>query len=51
MGEYAVFVWSCYGAVIVLMTALAFISWKNKKTDEKKLNALSKQLEEMNKQD
>ena len=51
MGEYAFFVWSCYGAVVVLMTVLAFTSWKDKKSDETKLNALSKQLEEMNKQD
>jgi len=51
MGEYAIFVWSCYGAVVVLMTVLAFINWKDKKADEKKLIILSKQLEEMNKQD
>jgi heme exporter protein CcmD len=51
MGEYAIFVWSCYGAVVVVMTALAYLSWKSKKSDEKLLDELNRQLEEMNAQD
>lgn len=45
MGEYAIFVWPCYGAVVVLLSALGFSSWKNKRDDEKKLNELQQELE------
>lgn len=51
MGEYAYFVWPCYIAVVVIMTALGFISWKSKNTDEKKLKDLSDQLETMKNQE
>lgn len=51
MGEYAYFVWPCYIAVVVIMTGLGFISWKNKKDDEKKLKELSDQLENMRNQE
>ena len=46
MGEYAIFVWPCYGAVVVLRTVLGFLSWKSKRDDEKKLKALQQELEE-----
>ncbi|MDA0707597.1 MAG: heme exporter protein CcmD [Proteobacteria bacterium] len=49
MGEYGVFVWPCYGAVVGIMALLGFISWKNKTDDEKKLSLLESQLK--NKQD
>ncbi|MBT5073777.1 MAG: heme exporter protein CcmD [Kordiimonadaceae bacterium] len=47
MGEYGIFVWPCYGAVVVLLTALCYLSWKNKRDDEKELSILQKQYEEL----
>lgn len=47
MGEYAIFVWPCYGAVVVLLAVLGYSSWKNKRDDEKKLSELQRELEIM----
>lgn len=51
MGEYAIFVWPSYSAVIVLMAILGYLSWKNKRDDEKKLNALNSKLANTQAQD
>jgi heme exporter protein CcmD len=50
MGEYAIFVWLCYGAVILVLTALCYSSWNNKRSDEKKLRALQQEHEEVQSQ-
>jgi heme exporter protein CcmD len=44
MGEYGIFVWPCYGAVIILLGIYGFSSWKNKRTDVKKYNELKEKL-------
>jgi heme exporter protein CcmD len=51
MGEYAVFVWSCYGAVVVILTGLCIQSWTAKRRDEKELENLQSRFDELNKQD
>ena len=51
MGEYAIFVWPCYGAVVVLLTVLCYSSWNSKRADEKKLNELKQELESISKQE
>ncbi len=51
MGEYAIFIWPCYLAVVVVMGVLGYSSWKNKRSDEKKLMALNARLENIQKQD
>lgn len=50
MGEYALFVWPCYGVVVALLTVLCYSSWKRKNDDEKKLSALQGEYEEMQNQ-
>lgn len=49
MGEYAIFVWPCYIAVVVLLTGLCYSSWINKRRAEKKLAELKQQLENLEK--
>ena len=49
MGEYAIFVWPSYAAVVVIMIAVAFISWKDKKRSEQKLAELQSKFNDMNK--
>lgn len=51
MGEYAIFVWPCYGAVVVLLGLLGFSSWNNKRADAKKLNELQAKLATMEEQE
>ncbi len=51
MGEYAIFVWPSYAAVVVVLTVICFTSWKNKKADEKKLAALKSQLDNLSEQE
>ncbi len=51
MGEYAIFVWPCYIVTVALLTVLCFSSWKNKNDDEKKLEELKNQMNELTKQD
>ena len=51
MGEYAIFVWPCYAAVVVLLSALCFLSWKNMKKDEQTLKELQDQLNKTSKQE
>lgn len=50
MGEYAIFVWPCYGAVVLVLTVLCYSSWKSKRRDEKKLSDLQNEYEEMQNQ-
>ncbi|MDG1438358.1 MAG: heme exporter protein CcmD [Emcibacteraceae bacterium] len=51
MGEYAIFVWSCYGAVVVLLTALCIQSFVAKRSDEKELDNLQSRFDEISNQD
>jgi len=51
MGEYAVFVWPCYGAVVVLLGFLGFSSWKTKRNDAQKLKELQKEFANLEEQD
>ncbi|MDG1708564.1 MAG: heme exporter protein CcmD [Emcibacteraceae bacterium] len=51
MGEYAIFVWSCYGAVVILLTALCIQSYVAKRNDEKKLENLQSKFDEISSQD
>lgn len=45
MGKYAIFVWPCYAATLVLLVGLCFSSWKNKRSDEKKLSELQSRMD------
>ena len=51
MGSYGMFVWPSFGAVIVLLSVLGFTSWKRKIDDEKTLNELRQELENLSDQD
>lgn len=51
MGEYAIFVWPCYIAVVVLLTGLCYSSWLSKKKAEAKLADLKAQVELMENQE
>lgn len=51
MGEYAIFVWSCYGSVALLLTLLCVQSWRAKRRDEKELRNLQVRFDEIIKQD
>ncbi|MCC3861952.1 heme exporter protein CcmD [Pseudemcibacter aquimaris] len=51
MGEYSIFVWPSYGAVVVLLLVLGVQSWISKRRDEKELDRLNRRFEELNKQD
>jgi len=51
MGEYGIFVWPCYGAVVVLLSVLCYSSWKSKRDDEKKLSGLQSELENLSNQE
>ncbi len=47
MGEYGIFVWPCYIAVVVLLTGLCYQSWTVKRKAEAKLAELKDQLERL----
>lgn len=49
MGEYAFFVWSCYGAVVVILSVLGLLSWKSKQDDENELKSLQQKFDQLNK--
>ena len=51
MGEYGIFVWPCYGAVVFLLVFLGFLSWKNKRADANKLKELQAELAMIEEQD
>ncbi len=45
MGEYAIYVWPCYIATVVLLTGLCYSSWVSRKRAERKLAELKEQLD------
>lgn len=51
MGEYAIFVWPCYIAVVVLLTGLGYSSWTAKRKAIRKLEALKHRLDQLDSQD
>ncbi len=51
MGEYAIFVWPCYIAVVVLLTGLCYQSWTSKRKAEAKLADLKDQLQHLETQE
>ena len=51
MGEYGIFVWPCYIAVVVLLTGLCYQSWTSKRRAEAKLADLKEQLAELESQE
>ncbi len=51
MGDYALYIWPCYSAVVLIMSVLGFISWNSKNNDQKKFTELNRQLQELNNQD
>jgi len=51
MGEYAIFVWPSYAAVVVIMFAVGLASWKDKKRSERKFADLQSKLDNLNKQE
>ncbi len=51
MGEYAIFVWPCYAATVVLMGILCYSSWKDKAANEKRLAELQDQAKKLDLQE
>lgn len=51
MGEYAVFVWSSYSAVVIILGVLGIQSWISKRKEEKELEILSRKFEQLNDQE
>lgn len=51
MGEYAIFVWPCYAATVVLLTIVCYSSWADKKKAETKLASLKDEIENLESQE
>ena len=51
MGEYAVFVWPSYGAVVIILTVIGIQSWISKRKDEKELEKLTRKIEAISEQE
>lgn len=51
MGEYSVFVWPSYGAVVIILGIIGIQSWLSKRKDEKELEILNRKIEELSDQE
>lgn len=47
MGEYALFVWPSYAAVVIILGVIGIQSWIAKRKDEKELETLNRKYEEL----
>jgi heme exporter protein CcmD len=51
MGEYAIFIWPCYIAVVVLLAGLGYSSWIAKRKATRKLDDLKHRIDQLDSQE
>ena len=47
MGDYGIFIWSCYSVTILSIVLLGYASWKGKIKHEKHVKELEDYIEEL----
>jgi heme exporter protein CcmD len=51
MGEYSIFVWPSYAAVLIILGVIGIQSWLSKRKDEKELETSNRKFQKLSDQE
>jgi heme exporter protein CcmD len=51
MGEYSIFVWPSYAAVLIILGVIGIQSWLSKRKDEKELEISNRKFQKLSDQE
>ena len=51
MGEYSIFVWPSYAAVLIILGVIGIQSWLSKRKDKRELEILNRKFEKLSDQE
>lgn len=51
MGEYSIYIWSCYGVVILMVAGMSFLYYRHKKSGQKQVKLLEDYIDQLTKED